>query len=265
MSEKEKQGGEKDILLTINTLGVEFNGKKILSDVTAQVQNGQRLAIIGANGAGKSTLLRVIAGLITPKSGTVSYCGRAIQQIPRREIAQQIAVVSQSETLPPDLRVIDLVLLGRAPYRRGLGLASRTELDLALQTLAELDLKDFGERSLASLSGGELQRVRIARALLQEPKLLLLDESVASLDPGHALYIATLTKKLAEHGVAVISVLHDLNLVLRFADRLWVMQRGRLMLDEPVAQAMQPDKIGPLLDVQLLAGQIGDWQVLIPR
>lgn len=252
-------------MLQARGVSLSLGGQKILQHVHFKLSAGERVAIVGPNGAGKSTLIRLLCALLKPDSGEISWQGRSLQSMSARQIATKIAVLPQGEDLPGDIRVIDLVLMGRAPYRRGLGLASMADQDMALETLHELDLENFAPRRLGGLSGGERQRVLIARALLQEPELLLLDEPAASLDLGHALYIAHLSQKLAQQGVSVISVLHDLNLVARFAERVWVMRKGELVLDAAVDQALRPEQIGPLLDVDLLAGRLGNWPVFIPR
>lgn len=252
-------------LMQASGIDVSIGEKKILQQMSFAIFKTERIAIIGQNGAGKSTLLQVLCALLKPDAGDLRWQGRALNAMTRRELAQKIAVLPQREDLPPELRVIDLVLMGRAPYRRGLGLASAEEQDMALEILNDLDLQHFALRRVGGLSGGERQRVLIARALLQQPELLLLDEPAASLDLGHALYIAHLSEKLARQGVTVLSVLHDLNLVARFAERVWVLRQGQLVLDAPVDQALQAERMGPLLDVDLLAGRLGKWPVLLPR
>lgn len=252
-------------LLQGQGLGLEISGKNIVQNVTINISQGERIALIGQNGAGKSTLLDMLCGLRPPSAGKILWRGQDLRQINRRVLAQRIAVVPQREDLPPDLRVIELVLMGRAPYQRGLGLASGEDQELAHRALTELDLQGFAGRRLGSLSGGERQRVLVARALVQQPELLILDEPTSALDLGHALYIAHLVQKLAARGVAVLSAVHDLNQVPRFAQRLWLLREGALVLDAPLSEALQPEVLGPLLDVHLLAGELGGWPVLIAK
>jgi iron complex transport system ATP-binding protein len=190
--------------------------------------------------------------------------GQELRALGRRRVAQQVAVVPQLEVLPDDLRALDAVLMGRTPHQRGLALPSDDDVGLAREALRELDLEGFAERELGTLSGGERQRVLIARALVQQPRLLLLDEPTSALDLGHALYIFHLVARLATQGVAVLSTVHDLNQAPLCATRVLILHRGKLVVDDTVEAALQPERLLPWFEVRLVRGELAGRPVLVP-
>lgn len=204
--------------------------------VALRVQPGEITALLGPNGSGKSTLLRLVAGTLAPDAGTISVLGRPLGEWSRRELAREVAVVQQSEEIAFPISGRDLVALGRFPYLgnwRREGPADRAAIERAMRIC---DVEAFTERAIATLSGGERQRVRIARALAQEPSLLLLDEPTVALDIRHEMAIFELLRELAGTGVAVLIVTHNLNLAARYADRLLLLDSGR-----PVAAGAPPN------------------------
>ena len=252
-------------LLATSGLCHSAGGQAILDRVELAVTSGERIALLGANGAGKSTLLEILSGVRAPTAGQVLLDGRALPTIGRGELARQIASVPQNEVLPPDLSVLAAVLMGRAPHQRGFGLASEGDVELCRQALTRVNLVGFDERQLGTLSGGERQRVLIARALVQQPRLLLLDEPTAALDLRHTLIVAAIVEELAGQGVAVISALHDLNLAPRFARRVLFLHRGRIVIDAAAEQALTPEQLSPLLEVELARAEVAGRPVLMPR
>ncbi|MFH1811974.1 MAG: ABC transporter ATP-binding protein [Pseudomonadota bacterium] len=240
-------------------------GQAVLVDaVSLSIAAGERVALIGPNGAGKSTLLDLLSGIRTPSSGQVLLEGRDLVELGRRQVAQQVAVVPQLEALPDDLRALEAVLMGRAPHQRGFSLPSDDDVSMARDALRELDLEGFETREVGTLSGGERQRVLIARALVQRPRLLLLDEPTSALDLGHALYIFHLVQRLSEQGVAVLSTVHDLNQAPLAATRVLILHRGKLVVDDSVEAAMQPERLRPWFEVDLVRGELAGRPVLVP-
>jgi iron complex transport system ATP-binding protein len=217
------------VALDVEGLGVRLGGQEILRDVTFDVTAGSWVCAIGPNGAGKTTLLHAVAGLV-PFEGRVGLWGRELGAYPRRERARLVALVPQQPVIPEGVTVEDYVLLGRTPHLGVLGTERRSDLVAVEQALERLELVWAAERRLDTLSGGELQRVVLARALAQEAPLLLLDEPTTGLDLGHQIRVLELVDELRrEHGLTVLSTMHDLTLAGRFADLFALLSRGRLV------------------------------------
>ena len=250
--------------LSLDRVAVRYakDGPPVVRDVSLDVAAGEWLALIGPNGAGKSSLLRAAAGLV-PHTGTVSLApapttgdgsphrrppgpsgpatgpgsgsGEGRTPYPRRSSqhrsrARLVAYVAQQPVLPPGMTVAEYVLLGRTAHLGWLRAEGRTDRRAAAAVLERLDLARFGARDLAAMSGGELQRVVLARALVQEAEVLLLDEPTSALDLGHGIGVLELVDELrADRGLTVVSAMHDLGSAGRFADRLALLHQGELV------------------------------------
>ncbi len=216
-------------MLKVSELGLSYGTRPILVDVDLTLEVGEIVGVVGPNGAGKSSLIKAICGLLHPAQGHISIAGKNIARHSRQELARSVAVVPQNPVLPGSFTSGEVVMLGRTPY---LGLL-KTEgyRDLAIVRWA-MDLTSTWElvdRPVGELSGGERQRVVIARALAQEPELLLLDEPTAHLDLAHQLSILELISRLSrQQGLGVLVILHDLNLAAQYCDRLVMLCRGRI-------------------------------------
>jgi iron complex transport system ATP-binding protein len=217
------------VALDVDGLDVRLGGQQILRDVTFDVEAGSWVCAIGPNGAGKTTLLHAVAGLV-PFEGRVGLWGRELGAYRRRERARLVALVPQQPVIPEGVTAEDYVFLGRTPYLGVLGTEQRADLVAVERALDRLEVAWAAERRLDTLSGGELQRVVLARALAQEAPLLLLDEPTTGLDLGHQIRVLELVDELRrEHGLTVLSTMHDLTLAGRFADRFALLSRGRLV------------------------------------
>jgi iron complex transport system ATP-binding protein len=201
-------------------------GRTIISEVSLSVAAGERIAVIGANGAGKSSLLRCVFRAARPLEGKVLLDGEDLWSISPRDVARKIAVVLQEAPSDFPFTVLDIVLMGRIPHCRGLASWSDRDRDAAQHALSHLGLSRFAGRDLLTLSGGERQRVLIARALAQEPGLIVLDEPTNHLDIRHQLEILHRLKSLP---ATVVTALHDINLAADFADKIALMSHGRLI------------------------------------
>ncbi|MEV7807363.1 ABC transporter ATP-binding protein [Microbispora sp. NPDC088329] len=219
-------------------VGVTLGGRRVLTDVTLSAAPGRWLAVIGPNGAGKSTLLRAVAGLV-PKEGEVLVDGTAVDGLRPRRRARLIAYAPQSPALPPDMTVHDYALLGRTPYIPYLGSESARDREVTRSVLERLDLDGFASRPLGHLSGGERQRVVLARALVQQAPVLLLDEPTTALDLGHQQQVLELVDRLRlADGLTVVTTLHDLSLAGQYADAIVLLAAGRAVAAGPPGRVL---------------------------
>ncbi|MCI0384609.1 ABC transporter ATP-binding protein [Streptomyces sp. CNQ085] len=229
-------------------------GTTVVDGVCLEIAPGETAGLIGPNGSGKSSLLRCLAGVRAPSSGVVRYDGESIRGWPSLRIARHVAFVEQLADTDSELRVADVVGLGRTPFRdrwRGPGAADRAVVSAAL---ARVGLADLAARSWKSLSGGERQRAHLARALAQQPYGLLLDEPTNHLDVKHQLALLEL---LAGTDQTVVIALHDLSLAARFCDRLLLMHQGRLAAAGPPKDVLSPEHLARVFGVDAEVGPDG--------
>lgn len=208
---------------------------------------GELLALVGPNGSGKTTLLRVLLGVLAPERGEVTLMERPLSAWGRRELARAMGVVVQREEPAFPLRVREAVMMGRYAHLGPLGAPSAIDLDAVAGALGRCDVAHLSRRWVATLSGGEWQRVRIARALAQEPRALVLDEPTANLDVAHEMELLELAAHLARaDGLAALVVTHHVNLAARYADRLIVLHRGRVAAEGPAANVIRREVLEPV-------------------
>jgi iron complex transport system ATP-binding protein len=216
-------------VIVVESLYVTLGGARILRGVSAAVEDGEWVALIGPNGAGKSTLLRAVAGLV-PYEGRITVMGDDAFALGRRELARRVALVPQVPLMPGDATVREYVLLGRTPHVSYFGREGRSDHSAVAAALDRLDLLELADRRLDTLSGGERQRATIARALVQEAPVLLLDEPTTALDVGRQQQALEIVDTLrADAGLTVLSAMHDLTLAGMYADRLLLLDGGRLV------------------------------------
>ncbi|HEY6556654.1 MAG TPA: ABC transporter ATP-binding protein [Polyangiaceae bacterium] len=241
--------------LAAREVTASYRERRVLSNVSLDVRAGEIVAVIGPNGAGKSTLVRVLAGTLRPSTGEVTLEGRDLLTLPRREIARKVAVVPQESSVAFGFTVREVVLMGRAPHQSGLLYPSREDLEALESALRACDLSELADRPLSELSGGERRRVVIARALAQEPRVLLLDEPATHLDVRHSVALYELVRRhAAERGVACLCVMHDLNAVERWADRALLLDAGRVARAGPLHEVLVPELLEPVFGVALRVG-----------
>lgn len=226
--------------LSLDNVGFSYPGQpEVLRGIGATVNNPEVIAIAGPNGAGKSTLLDLLAGQKLPETGTCRIQGRDAHRIPREQLCRLVAHVPQ--TLPGDVpfTVEEVVLTGRIPYGRGL--YENDEDHAAMEmAIARTRLEEFRGRRFSKLSGGEKQRVLMAAAVCQQTPILLLDEPSAHLDPENEAQLWELLRSLRDAGKLILVVTHHLALAAQNADRVWLLQEGRLVADGPPCDAMRP-------------------------
>ena len=236
-------------VLTAKDLSVALDGRRVLEEVSFEVDAGERIALVGPNGSGKTTLLRAITGLIR-YDGLLALDGREVRDGPPRERARAVALVRQQADLAVDFTVEETVAFGRAPHLGWTEALRPADHERVAVALDALDLGALAGRPVTHLSGGEQQRTLLAQALAQDAPLLLLDEPTAHLDVRHQLDLLNRVTALAEAGRTVIAALHDLELAARFADRLWVLAAGRLVADGLPDVVLSPDLLRDVFGVE---------------
>ncbi|MBN2397165.1 MAG: ABC transporter ATP-binding protein, partial [Deltaproteobacteria bacterium] len=214
-------------IVTVIDVDFRYNDIPALKGVSFEVRRGEFLGVIGPNGSGKTTLIRVLDGVLAPERGTVSVNGHAIRAMRRRDIARLVAVVPQDFPMVFPFRVLEIVMMGRSPHLGMLRFEGEADRAIVRRAMEMTDTTSLADRGMDSLSGGERQRVLIARALAQEPEVILLDEPTAFLDIKHQAELFGLMKILnREQGLTVLAVTHDINLAAAYCDRVMLLREG---------------------------------------
>lgn len=234
--------------LRLDNLSVAIDGKPLVSALTLDVPHGQVVGLIGPNGSGKSTALRCVYRALCPSSGVVWIDADDLSTMSLRATAQSIAALTQEASSDLDFTVEEIVALGRAPHLHGNQRLSAREQKLCDRAMQQLEIAHLAQRGMLGLSGGERQRVMIARALVQEPKILVLDEPTNHLDMRHQIELLSLLRK---SDLAVLVVLHDLNLAAAACDYVGVLSEGRLHSAGPPGQVMTPATIRDVFGVDV--------------
>jgi iron complex transport system ATP-binding protein len=245
------------VLLTC--VEVHFGGRAVVDCLELALRPGRWTCVIGPNGAGKSSLLGAIAGTV-PSLGSVTFDGVEATSLRPRARARAMAVVPQKPILPEGMTVHDYVLLGRNPFIAPFGVEGAGDLAAVDAILGRLDLHDMAQRSLETLSGGELQRAVLARALTQEAPVLLLDEPTSALDLGHGVQVLELVDELRhERRLTVLSAMHDLSLAAQFADELVLLNEGHVVAAGPPSEVLTADVLSAVYgtSVQVVIGDHG--------
>jgi iron complex transport system ATP-binding protein len=228
-----------------------------LDGVAFSAREGEFVGLLGPNGAGKSTLVRLVAGLLAPSAGTVRLAGLDPHLAPRRHVAQVCALVPQEPRLDWPFTVREAVMMGRAAHQGLLAIPGRYDTGAVEGALAACDLTHLADRRVDALSGGERRRVFFARALAQEPRVLLLDEPTAFLDLAHQVAAMEMARVAARGGLCVVAVLHDLNQAAAACDRLVVMGAGRVVAEGPPAEVLTAERVREVWGVPVWRGENG--------
>jgi iron complex transport system ATP-binding protein len=251
-------------MLEIRDLSVGYGRRRVLEEISLKASEGEIVGIIGPNGSGKTTLLKAITKVLDPISGTVLIDGTDVDEMQSTQIAKKVAVVSQVISINFEFTVEDIVLMGRTPYIKG----SETFEDIkivrdAMEKTNTFFLKD---RLITRLSGGELQRVIIARAFAQNPKILLLDEPTSHLDITNQIDILNLVKNASRKGMVVVAVIHDLNLAAYYCDKICLLQDGELISVGTPDQVLTPSNIKRAFNitVEVIPNEITNSLSVIP-
>lgn len=251
--------------IEVRGLTVSYGSKTVVDSLDLEVAPGSWVALIGANGAGKTTVLRAVAGLVG-FDGEIRVGDLDVSTAPRRALARSIAYVPQRPLLPEGATVTDYVLMGRNPHIRYLANESRSDVEAVAEALERLDLAELADRDVAQVSGGEAQRVVLARALAQAAPALLLDEPTSELDIGHQQQVLELVDRLrTEAGLTILSTMHDLTLAGQYASRFVLLERGRGVASGSAEEVLRADLISRYYGASVDVLVNGRGVVVVPR
>ena len=224
-------------------LTYEIEAKKLLEGVDLRADRGQLVGLIGPNGAGKSTLLRAISGVLNYQEGTVRLDGADLKSLSSKDVAAGLALVPQIAPYTHGFTAIEVVLMGRYPHMGRFQIEGKEDNRIARDSMNLTGTEQFADRTLDTLSGGERQRIFVARALAQQPRILLLDEPTANLDVLHQLKVLDLVRRLTNDGLTAVAAIHDLNMAARYCDRLVLLSAGRVLADGSPEEVLLPETI----------------------
>ena len=239
-------------MIELKQLSVGYPGLTVLRELDLRVEAGEVLAVVGPNGVGKSTLVRAASGALRPLAGSVEIDGLRLHELTPAQRARMVSVVPQASNLPPAFTALDVVILGRTPYLGWLGTEGELDHRLVAEAMARTETLGLARRRVGELSGGEQQRLLIARALAQGAPAMLLDEPTAHLDLRHQDRVLKLVRRLTnDQGLSVLLALHDLNLVARFADRVALLSDGRVRKIGRPQEVLTPEELAAVYGIQI--------------
>jgi iron complex transport system ATP-binding protein len=244
-----------DPIVDVRAVSFAYGAAPALSGVSFGARTGEFVGLLGPNGAGKSTLVRLVAGLHAPREGAVRLAGLDPAAAPRRAVARVCALVPQEPRVTWPFTVREAVMMGRAPHQGLLAVSSRFDRGAVEGALAACDLVHLADRRLDALSGGERRRVFFARALAQEPRVLLLDEPTAFLDLAHQVAVMRMAQVAARAGLCVVAVLHDLNLAAAACDRVVVLSGGRVVAEGRPGDVLTGERVREVWGVPVWRGE----------
>jgi iron complex transport system ATP-binding protein len=250
-------------VIRFTDVSVTLGATRALDGVSLEIPAGQWVALVGPNGAGKTTALRALAGLVR-YAGSIEIDGRDVRTFGRRRMARHVALVPQLPERPPELTVAEYVLLGRTPHLGYLAVEAAEDRAAVASALERLELVRVADRPIGSLSGGELQRAVLARALAQEAAILLLDEPTSALDLGRQQQALELVAGLHADGLTVVSTMHDLTLAGQYAERLVLLDRGGVIADGPAASVLSPANLAAFYGANVRVLEEGGHVFVLP-
>jgi iron complex transport system ATP-binding protein len=238
-------------MIRLDSVYAGYGRRDVLKDVTLHIGAGEMAGILGPNGSGKTTLLLAVSGVLRVRSGSIVIDGHPLQRLTPKAQARLMAGVPQKVEIAFDLRVNSIVLMGRYPHIRFLGGYRDHDREIALEAMRETRTLEFRDRLMGELSGGEFQRVLIARALAQSTEILLLDEAASGLDIARKVEIYDLLRRRNAAGTTILSVIHDLNLAALYCDRLIFMKNGRVVLDGRPEDVFTEEKLEEIYETHI--------------
>ena len=232
------------ISLQVSQVYFSYLDGLVLHDINLSIRAGEMVGLLGPNGSGKTTLIKLVSGILKPSQGEIRLDGSSLSRLSRKSVARSLAVVPQQFHIPFAFTVGEVVMLGRIPFLKAFAEESKVDRQFVANTMDLVGISELKERRFDELSGGERQKVILAMALAQQPRLLLLDEPIVHLDIAHQVEILELVKGFnVEQGLTVIGAMHDLNLAALYFDRLILLKEGRIWADGVPAQVLTEDII----------------------
>jgi iron complex transport system ATP-binding protein len=249
------EASKPQLMLKVDGVAAGYGDREVLRGISIELRAGEMLAVVGPNGAGKSTLLKVINGTLARRRGNIDLLGRPLDSYLRRELATVVAMVAQENSIAFQFSVLEVVLMGRAPHLGAFHFETRRDLEIAHSALEHFDLLALARRPIHELSGGERKRVFLARALVQEARIALLDEPTAFLDLKHVSDIFSRFRTLcSERGMAVVATLHDLNAAALYADRVLLMKDGAAIACGTPELVLTAENLRAVYDTEVYVG-----------
>jgi iron complex transport system ATP-binding protein len=252
------------VTIAIEDLHVRLGRREVLRGLSATLRPGALVGVIGPNGAGKSTLVRAMLGLVPPESGAISVDGQPLARLQPRDLARRVAYLPQGQTLHWPLTVERLVALGRLPHLGPMSRISADDERAVQDAMARADVTDLAGRVATELSGGERARAMLARALAVGAPALVVDEPLASLDPGHQIDVMDLLAREAHDGKLVVAVLHDLTMAARYCDRLLLVNGGELVADGTPEKVLTAQRLRAVYGVTSHVDMAGPLPFVVP-
>lgn len=249
--------------LEVSGLECGYDGRRVILGLDAALDSGEFVGVIGPNGSGKTTLLRAVGRVLKPWRGTVHLNGLDIYRTAPKEIARLVATVPQETPITFGFAVRDVVMMGRLPHLKRFAAEGSEDATTVARAMTLAGVSELAERPITELSGGEKQKVIIAQALAQDPRLLLLDEPTSHLDISHQLEVLALFKSLSRSGLAVLAVFQDLNLAAHYCDRLLVMTGGQVRVDGSPEEVLTPETLQKYFGVLANVGRNGSGRLLV--
>jgi len=256
-----------DEMLKVTNLSAAYGDKVVLNKINFELPSGKIFGLIGPNGAGKSTLIRTLSGVLPLRSGIVTIDGQNVSELSTLERARKVAVVPQAQQMPPAFSALETVQLGRTPHLNWLGQLSESDSEIVRSAMIRTHTWEFADRRVGELSGGEQQRVLLARALAQSAPILMLDEPTSNLDLQYQISLLDQVYQLAhEAGLSVLIALHDLNLVARYTDQVGLMVAGEFIRLGKPKEVLTPEILSRAYQVPLQVVQQfpGGFPVILP-
>lgn len=232
--------------LEVNNISIEISSKKIVDDISLNLKKGEFIGLVGPNGSGKSTILKSIYRLIKPKTGTILINNKDIFKLSIKSTSKELAVVSQFNEHNFDFKVEDMVMMGRSPHKSTFELDNARDYEIVNESLKKVSMDKYSNRNFSTLSGGEKQRVVLARALAQDVDFLILDEPTNHLDIKYQIQILDLVKSL---NISVLSAIHDLNLAAAYCDRLYILNSGKIVASGSPKEVLTEERIKHVFEV----------------
>jgi iron complex transport system ATP-binding protein len=243
------------LISRVRDVSVTYDGIVALDGLSLDVVEGEFVGLIGPNGCGKSTLIRVMSGILVPDSGSVELENSPLRTMPRKQVARVVAVVPQESHFFLDFSCMDIVLMGRNPYLRRYQSETDEDYRVALDAMEVTDTAHLKDRGINEVSGGEKQRVVMARALAQKPRLLLLDEPTAHLDIDHEVEVFDLLKRLNREGLTILVVSHDVNVAAEYCERIVLMVSGRIVARGTPEEVIKYDTLHQVYGARIVVGE----------